>query len=193
MKPFLQFIRATLTGGILFLLPVVLVGAVIAKAFSFLLIISRPIALKLPDVAFGLDGSILVAIVLLVLLCFLGGLIFRSAKVKGLVVWMENGILSHLPGYSLVKSITAGAIGENTDNNLITVLVKDDEAWKIGFLSEERDGLCTVFLPEAPRHDSGEVVIVSSSVVKKVNVPVNTAARSLKNYGKGSIEWLMKG
>jgi len=67
MKPILSFIRATLTGGILFLLPVVLLVMLFVKAHDLLLKVSAPLAEKLPEIIFGFDGSNLVAVLLLIL------------------------------------------------------------------------------------------------------------------------------
>jgi len=192
MKPILAFLRTTLTGGIIFLLPVTLLIIVLKKAFDLLAQISAPIARKLPDFFFGLDGSKLIGILLLVLICIISGLAFRSVRLKRLVGKLEDNVLSLLPGYTLMKSITADAVGEKVDQSLQPVLVQDGDSWNIGFLVEEGEGLCTVFFPEAPRHDSGEVKIVPADTVKRVNVPSHLASRSLKSYGKGALKWTKK-
>ena len=192
MKSLLAFLRTTITGGIIFLLPITLLIIILKKAFQILEKISTPISSRLPDFFFGLDGSTIIGIILLVLLCFIGGLIFRSRLVKRWVVKLEDNVLCFLPGYTLVRSIAADAVGEKVERTLHPVLVQDGDSWNMGFLVEEADGLCTVFLPEAPRHDSGEVKIVPASLVKRINVPANLAARSLKNYGKGAASWINK-
>jgi uncharacterized membrane protein len=190
MKPLTQFIRHTLTGGILLLLPLVLLIMVLNKAHVMLLKISAPIAEKLPDIILGFDGSNLLAIILIVILCFIGGLMFRSANVRSWIAKFEETVLSLLPGYSMLKSIAADAVGQRGDQNLRSVLVEDDDSWNIGFLVEEKEELCMVFFPEAPRHDSGEVKIVPSSRVRKLDIPVNIVVKSLKSYGKGALAWM---
>jgi uncharacterized membrane protein len=108
---------------------------------------------------------------------------------------LEANVLTYLPGYSLLKSIVAGVVGEEIEHGLSTVMLynPDEDAWAIAFLVEEGDGLCTVFIPEAPRHDSGDVKIVPAANVKKVQVSSYKAAKSLKSYGKGAIQWLRNG
>lgn len=190
MKSIFQFLRTTLSGGILFLLPIVLLITILNKAHLMLVKISAPLAKMLPDFILGIDGSRLLAILLLVMGCFIGGLLIRSPRVKRGVSTLEENVLSYLPGYSLVKSIAADAIGEKIEHSMTTVLVQDGDTWNIGFLVEEGEGLCTVFFPEAPRHDSGEVKIVPAAMVRKIGVSSNKAARSLKSYGKGAIQWM---
>ena len=174
------------------MLPVTLLIIVLKKAFALLEQISAPIARRIPDFFFGLDGSKLIAILLLVLVCFIGGLAFRSQLIKRWVAKLEDNVLSLVPGYTLVKSITADAVGEKVDQSLQPVLVQDGDSWNIGFLVEEVEGLCTVFFPEIPRLDSGEAKIVPADTVKRVNVPANLASKSLRNYGKGALGWTKK-
>lgn len=190
MKSFTQFIRDTLTGGILFLLPLVLLIMVLNKAHVMLVKISAPFAKILPDIILGLDGSSVLAILLLIVLCFIGGLLVRSANIRRWIAKFEENVLSYLPGYSMLKSIAADAVGQRDDQNLHSVLVQDGDAWNIGFLVEEAEGWSTVFFPEAPRHDSGEVKIVPSSRVQKLDIPVNMVTKSLKSYGKGALAWM---
>lgn len=190
MKSLTQFVRHTLTGGILFLLPLVLLIMALNKAHLMLLKISAPLAKLLPEIILGLDGSNILAIFLLFVLCFIGGLFFRSARVRQGISKFEENVLSYLPGYSMVKSITTDAIGQRDDQSLHSVLVQDGDAWNIGFLVEEGGGWSTVFFPEAPRHDSGEVKIVPSSRVQKLDIPVNMVTKSLKSYGKGALAWM---
>ena len=108
MKTIVLFIRTTLTGGIIFLLPFVLLLMLFTKALAIILKISTPISKRLPDLILGLDGSILVAIFLLILICFLSGLLFRSLRVKKWVGILEENLMVYMPGYSLLKSISCG-------------------------------------------------------------------------------------
>lgn len=192
MKSFLQFVRTTLSGGILFLLPLVLLMGILNKAHEMFLKISKPLIGKLPNLIGNFDLHNLIAILILVSVCFISGLLFKLQLTKRWVRRLEENVLSYLPGYALLKSIVAGAVGEEIEHGLSTVLVynPDEQAWGIGFLVEEGDGLCTVFIPEAPRHDSGDVKIVPAANVKKVQVSSYKAAKSLKSYGKGALQWL---
>ncbi len=190
MKSFTKFLRATISGGILFLLPVVLVIMMLGKAHQIMVKISGPLANLLPDRLLGLDGSMILAVILLVFICFFAGLLIRSKKVKQQMGRLEDTLFVYIPGYLLLKSIAADTVGESEATALKPVVVKDGDAWKIGFLVEEKAGLSTVFIADAPRHDAGEVLIFPSELVKRINVPNNKVIQSLKNYGKGAIDWV---
>lgn len=192
MKPFFQFIRTTCTGGILFLLPVVLLIVVTGKAYSILRKVASPLTERMPDLILGLDGSTLLTIFLIVVICFLSGLLFRSPRVQKGISGLEENVLAYLPGYFMLKSITADSLGNSTSHDMTPVLVKDGDTWNIGFLVEEDEKHGTVFIPEAPRHDSGEVKIVPIGWVKKIDAGSSKAARSLKRYGMGAIAFVDK-
>jgi uncharacterized membrane protein len=190
MKSFLSFIKTTITGGVLFLLPVVLLIIIFGKALNILRKLSAPISEKLPTIIFGLDGSNLVAIALLILICFLSGLLFRSKFVRKWIKKLEDDVLIHLPGYVLIKSITAGAMGEKSDDDMLPVLIRDDETWNLAFLVEKGEKFSTVFIPDAPRHDAGEVKIIPTNRIEKLDISVNKFTQSIKTYGKGSSKWV---
>jgi uncharacterized membrane protein len=190
MKSLVAFLRATISGGILFLLPIVLVIMMLGHAHQIMVKISGPLATLLPDRLFGLDGSMILAVILLILICFFAGLLIKSKKVKQQMSRLEDTLFVYIPGYLLLKSIAADTVGEKEASALKPVMVKDGDAWKIGFLVEEKAGLCTVFVADAPRHDAGEVLIFPSELVKLINVPNNKVIQSLKNYGKGAIDWV---
>jgi uncharacterized membrane protein len=188
MKSVFSFIRSTLIGGIFFLLPVYLIFTLLYKLHLAAAKILAPLTHFLPENILGINAGKLVAILILVLICFFAGMLFRVSLVKRGIHYLEDRFLSHLPGYSLLKSKTSDTLGEKIDYYLSTVLVEEQHTWKLGLLIEEKEDLCTVYFPKAPRNDSGEVVTVSSFSVKKLNLPTKEALLHLKNFGRGNIQ-----
>jgi uncharacterized membrane protein len=190
MKSLLSFIRSTLTGGILFLLPVVLLIMLFGKAYHLLLKVSAPFAEKLPEIIFGFDGSNLLALLLLIFICFISGLLFRSTLVKGWITKIEDNILVNLPGYALIKTLTAGAIGEQSNTDMSPVLIHEEDSWSLAFLVEQGEKYSTVFIPEAPRHDSGEIKIILSNRIQKLDISAHKFTQSINTFGKGAMKWV---
>lgn len=190
MKSLLFFIRNTIAGGVLFILPVGILIFFFNKIDYILLKIASPIEHFLPKLILGFDGKRLVALVILLIICFLSGLFFRSVFVKKSLGYIEDNILVYIPGYNLFKSIAADAVGEKLDSNMTAVLVKDEENWNLGFLVEEGKTHSTVFLPEVPKHDSGEVKIVPNESVRKLNIKTSTFIKNLNAFGKGVVQFV---
>ncbi len=187
MKSFLIFMRATLTGGVLFLLPSVLLIIFLSKAYAILAKLSEPLSKRLPESVFGLSASILLTIGLLILICFLSGLVFRSVRVKKWVDKLENTLLINIPGYAMIKSITADTIGTKSEEMMQPITIRDGDTWNIGFLVEEGEKLCMVFIPDAPRYDAGEMRVVPSSTVHKLDITTKNFVKAIKTFGKGII------
>ncbi|MBA4320126.1 MAG: hypothetical protein C0412_17135 [Flavobacterium sp.] len=192
MKSISRFIANTFTGGILIMLPLVLIFVLFGKINNYLLKISEPIAKRLPDLFLGFNGSKLLAIILLILICFFCGLAFQSQLIRKWVGQLEENVLCHIPGYTMIKSVLVDAVGADVENNMTSVLVKEGDGWLIGYLVEENDAFCTVFLPGAPKPNLGRVKIVPLSTIKKIDVSTNDVALSIKNYGRDGLSWMKK-
>ena len=189
MKSILGFIRTTITGGILFLLPIILLIVIFTKAYNILHKLSAPISGKLPELIFGFDGSNLIALLLLIFICFVSGLLFRSKYVKNWIKKLEDNLLINVPGYALIKTITAGAMGKGTESDMTPILIHEDDSWGLAFLIEKGEKLSTVFIPDAPRHDAGEIKIIPTSRIKKLDISTSKFILSIKSFGKGAIHW----
>lgn len=190
MKSIISFIRTTITGGVLLLLPLILLVIIFSKAYTILHKLSAPISEKLPEIIFGFDGSNLIAIFLLIFLCFMSGLLFRSRLVKGWIQKIEDNVLVNFPGYALMKSITAGAVGKQSDTDMTPILIHEDDSWSLAFLVEKGEKFSTVFIPEAPRHDSGEVKIMPTDRIEKLDISVHKFTQIIKTFGKGANQWI---
>ena len=190
MKSFTNFITTTITGGILFLLPVTLLYIILHKAYLILGNIAQPLIDGSPAVIFGLSGARIVVMILILVLCFFSGLLFRLPQTKKWIKKLEDNFICYLPGYTLMKSITADAVNQKVDVKMESVLVKDGDMYILGFLTEEKNNYCTVFLPGSPQHDSGEVKLVPSHLVTRIKFPVNKAVKSIKAFGIGVSEYM---
>lgn len=171
------------------MVPLFLIIVLFGKANTYLLTISEPIAKRLPDIFLGFDGSKLLAIILLILICFFCGLAFQSQFIRKWIEKLEENVLCHVPGYSFVKSVMVDAVGANVENNMTSVLVKEGEGWIVGFLIEENEDLCTVYLPGSPKPSLGRIKIVPTPSIQKIGVRTNVVAQCLKNFGRGALSW----
>ena len=112
MKSLTAFLKMTIVGGALYLIPIVLILVVLGKVHGMTIKLVAPIAqgLELHDIG-GVNAARLLAIVVVVLACFLAGLFARTAVAQQFVGWLERAILSNLPGYSLVSTLGADVAG----------------------------------------------------------------------------------
>ena len=188
MKRILQFLRTTLVGGILFLVPIVVLAVVLDKALVLTRRIVDPLAEHLPvHSVIGLRTPILLAIALMVLFCFLAGLLAHAAFARRLVNRLETAVLSRMPGYELMKRAGESMLGVEKESSYVVVLVRLDDTWQLALQTGQLDnGLLAVFIPEAPGLQSGAVHFITADRVRPTGVPLAAAMKILQQYGAGS-------
>jgi uncharacterized membrane protein len=106
MKRILQFLRTTLVGGLLFLVPIIVLVVILGKALAIAHKLVDPLAERLPvHSAIGLRTPMLLAVAIIVLFCFLAGGLARTALAKKLVRSLETAVLADVPGsvYSMTQ------------------------------------------------------------------------------------------
>jgi uncharacterized membrane protein len=188
MKPLLNFARATLIGGLLFLVPIVALIILLGKALALAHKFVDPLAAQIPfESVFGLRTPLLLAIGLLVLFCFLAGFFARTALARKIVRGLEDTVLSKVPGYAFLKGMSESMLGVEQGSAFPAVLVRFDDAWQIGLQVDvlEHD-LVAVYVPGAPAANAGAVYFMNRERVAPVNLPMSAALKCLKQFGVGS-------
>ena len=194
MKKVLQIIKSTIIGGILFLVPVVLLIVIIEKAFNISQKIITPFTRQFSGkYVAGIAMQEFIVIVLLLLICFIAGLLASAKAASNFVATIETYILNHVPGYMFLKKVGEGMIGIEDKNDLKVVLVKVDDAWQLAFLIEQvNEGLFTVFVPDAPSLWSGAVYYIEKDKMRLTDITHKQAIASLRGLGFGSGELIRK-
>lgn len=188
MKKLFSFIRTTFIGGLFFIVPIVLLVFIFGKVIEIFRKIVAPIAENISITIFGEHAlSRVIAIAILILICFFAGLLAKTKKARQLKEWVEDNILSNIPGYSLLKGMGENAAGLESENLKEVVLVDVEEVWQIGFLMERLDDdLNAVFIPGAPNPMSGDVVFVKWDRLKIIDITGISAMKISKKLGVDS-------
>jgi len=183
------FIKATLVGGLLFLLPLVVVVLIIGKAFQISMMVAKPLGALIPIDSVGGVAlvNILAALVILVL-CYLAGLLARVSGVKRKVAGLEELLVAAIPGYAFAKTMVSGVVkAEDEVGKMTPVLVRLDDYKQIAFEVERTPGgNVVIFLPGAPNPWSGSVAYVSEDRVETLDMTPQAAIKNLRVLGRGS-------
>jgi uncharacterized membrane protein len=188
MKSTLDFIKTMIIGGIIFFIPLVILLIVIQKASQITSVLVGPI-IKLLDITniFGIGAEILISIINMLFLLYLGGLIARTTKAKTAIAKLESSLLSKIPGYDILKKTGESFAGFESENSLLTVLARIEDAWQLAFLIEEIEGeQYAVYIPGAPNPMSGSVYFLEKNRIKKTTIPMKDAMKCLRGLGSGS-------
>jgi uncharacterized membrane protein len=187
-----KFLKATIVGGLLFLLPLILVVVLLGHAIRVAGKVAHPLLEFLTlDKVIGPAGEEFVAGVMLLVIAMAAGLIARTVVGKTLMQWSETSFLGGLPQYRMVKSMAEGFAQIENSEDLKPALVNVEEGWQIGYLLEQlHNGWVAVFLPQAPTPMSGNVMYLPGERVRPLAITMVEAMSIVKRMGIGSAKAL---
>ena len=190
MRSILDFVKTTVLGGAIFLLPFAAILLVVIKAGKMAVDTATPLAEKLPIS----KGEAVLAVYVggtffLVLVAFAAGLFARSFRIeKDAASFLEDKVLNKLPPYIAVRKYTDRLAGleTQTKEERKPVLVRMHNGWQLGFLADTfSDGYVAVFMSGAPDPSSGVVQIVSADQITLLNISYQDALACLEQSGRG--------
>lgn len=201
MERLKSFFTTSILGGLTVLLP----GAIILIVFSWIFDkvagLIEPLTHLLlqtlgdgPFAKFIAQASIIVCIAIL---CFMTGLIQKTKLGQMLFNQLEK-TLGKLPGYVMVKETIQQFTERKKSPFSSVVLVRpfdSEDVWMTGFVTDQhaeqnemKGGMVTVFCPTGPNPTTGAIMHLPTTRIKRVNVSVESAMRSIISCGAGSKE-----
>ena len=195
MRQIWNFVKATVLGGIVFLLPIAATVVVVVKAGRMAADTATPLAEKLP---FPKGEAVLAVYVIgtiaLVLLSFAAGAFARSVRIESdAVSFLEDRILNKFPPYAAIRKHADRLAGMDTSEDLKPALVRVHDGWQIGFLVDAfSDGHIVVFIPGAPDPSSGVVQIISSDNITPLDISNQDTLACLERSGCGLADLLAR-
>lgn len=188
MKAIGEFIKSTLIGGLLVILPLGILAMLVLKIVGMLQPVAAPIVQWFPV---GLRFPTVIVGVLLLLACSVAGLLARTRVGSGAGTYFEDAILNYIPGYSTVRSLTRRIGNVEESERFAPALVELEDALVPAFVVEEHaDGRRTVFVPSAPTPAVGAIYIMTAERVHLVDVPFLKSVKCVSSWGAGSAELL---
>jgi len=191
-----NFLKTTVLGGVLFLVPVVVLIAILEKALG----VAQKAAVPLADVIFRgtflhdhAYVSDLLALGLLLVVCFLAGLAAKTSFARKSVDALEKKVLAKVPTYDSVKSKFLATLQSQSQEGeaMRPVLARFEDSWQIAFEVERiPGGIITVYVPGAPDPWSGSVCFMTEDRIQAIDPPMSPVMKTLKDLGKGSNEQL---
>ena len=190
MRSLYGFLRSTLIGGFLFLLPVGILVIVLAKLVVYARRAGDAIHARLFPAAAGDFLPTLIAILLLLLLAFAAGAFARTRLGLRLFGSLEGTILARIPAYVLVRQTVAdlsgGSVRLTAEAETEVVTVRLDDMTVLGFLVERRaDGSAVVFLPGAPTALSGSVALIEADRIAPTGLKPTDVVQGMRRLGAG--------
>jgi uncharacterized membrane protein len=197
MEKLKNFLKTSLLGGVVVILPVAILASVTLWIFNLVTGLIEPLTrLLISDSQLNEKAAEILVIILIVLACFFVGVLVRTQLGDFLYRFIETRILKLAPGYSMIKETVLQIFGSKKDSpfsSVALVQVFGNETLMTAFVTDKHeDGSFTVFVPTGPNPTSGLIYHLEGRYVHPADIPVQDAMRSIISCGAGSAQ-LMQG
>ena len=189
MKTLLAAVRKLAISGFFFLLPIVVILVIIAKAWNALTSIGTKMAAIFGVSSIvGFKGSHIFTGLLMLAICIVCGLLVRVSFVAGFHNAVEGWMSKYIPGYDAYKAIAEEKLQNKTRIlPYASALIRQHEYWLPAYVIEhDPDGNYVLFVPDVPETNKGHVLLAKESDVRLIaSLSANQLDASLKSMGKG--------
>ena len=181
--------KTTILGGLLFLIPLAFLAIVLGKAYQVSMVVAHPIDTLMPvDTVAGVAAVNVLAVLLIVLVCFLAGMAARRGWMAARVQKLDGLLIDAIPGYAVAKGMIGSVASEAGESNVLTpVMVRFDDYHQIAFEVERDEDWSVVFLPGAPSTWAGSTVVVERHRVRDLDVPMHQTVKLMRVLGRGTL------
>lgn len=188
MKTLAEFTKTTLIGGVLIILPIYVAVLLLAKTVRGLLALLAPVTAQIPA---GVEFRQVVAVLLLVAVCFVVGVVVRTGPGLRAKNAFEQAVLEKLPGYTFLRGLVKRLTGHSEEHMLEPALVEIEDALVPALIVEKLDdGSYTVLVPSAPTPMAGSIYILPGERVHPVDIPFAKAIGVFSKWGAGAGEFV---
>ncbi len=185
MKNFLTHLRNRIIAGIIFLIPILAVMKSVknlwdkmSKGGSYIV---ELLGLK---AIFGTAAVPIANTLILLLLFYAFGYLVKISFLTRFRDWLENSVLKYVPGYLTVKAQIMQKVNPAKDTRQ-PVIVNTSVGNRYGLLVEEKEGFATVFFPNCPDTNNGQVWLEPVEKITKLSMEPQPFLKSIQQFGKG--------
>ena len=185
-KTFSESIVRPLVAGMIIVIPLYLVILLLLKTVQSLVGLLRPLTALLPE---GLAHETILALLLLLVVCFLTGFAVRTPKGRAWRARIGGPFFQKIPGFALFQGLTEQLTGAGRETSWKPALVEIEDALVPGFIIEAIDEeRLTVFVPSSPTPLAGAIYVLERARVHPVDVPLTHALKTVSQWGAGCKE-----
>lgn len=181
--------KTTILGGIIFLAPLAIVAIILNKVFQISVTVAKPLGRFMPLETFaGIASVNILAILLIVFICYIAGLIARRAFFSSRLQRLDGILVDLVPSYAIFKGMVGSASSDEALASMMApVLVRFDDYEQVAFEIERGETHSVVFLPGSPSAWSGSSIIADNQRIRKLNIPTHQATKLLRAFGRGTL------
>ena len=186
-----HFLKTSLLGGLVVILPVAILVSVSVWIFDLIASWIQPLTrIVIKDTQTNEFIAETFVIILIVAACFFVGVLVRTRLGGFFYNQVETRILRLAPGYSMINETVLQLFCSRKDSPFSSVALAQifcNSTMATCFITDTHDdGSYTVFVPTGPNPTSGLIYHLRGKYVHPVSIPVQDAMRSIISCGAGS-------
>jgi uncharacterized membrane protein len=184
-----DFIKTTIIGGLLVIVPIVAVLAVLGFIMWSAINIIAPLAGRLPiETVGGFIWALFFTVFLLLGFSFLAGLFVQMRIGQLTQQRVESFLMKRVPGYHMFRNLTRQLVGqEGLEFAPALVDLQGSGALVLGLIVEEHmEGYFTVFVPNSPAVTLGQVYFLPGDRVQRMEARLVDVVNCLTQWGMES-------
>ena len=190
-----SFLKTSLLGGVVVILPIAILVSVTLWLFNLVSGLIEPLTLFLiKDSQLNEYIAEIFVIILIIAACFFVGVLVRTRLGGFLYRVIESRILKLAPGYSMIKETVIQIFGSKSESPFSSVALAQifcNETQVTCFITDKHEnGMYTLFVPTGPNPTSGLIYHLDEKYVHPVDIPVQDAMRSIISCGAGTAKLL---
>jgi len=186
-----HFLKTSLLGGVVVILPVAILVSVSVWIFDLIASWIQPITnVVIKDSQINEFIAETFVIILILTTCFFVGLLVRTRLGGFFYRLVETRILQLAPGYSMIKETVLQVFGNRKNSPFSSVALAQifcNSTLATCFITDTHEnGSYTVFVPTGPNPTSGLIYHLEGKYVHPVEISVQDAMRTIISCGAGS-------
>lgn len=186
-----NFFRTTALGGLVAILPLVLIIIFFRWILNLIQKYLEPLVTLIPtDSELMIVALYIIAVVAIILLFFLLGLFIRTSVGRFFRTALENQYLSKIPGYNLARETVMQFFGKQKSffREVVLVDIFNSGSLMTGFITDDHEDsdFITVFVPTGPNPTSGNIYHVLKEKTIRTTTTVDIGMKSIISCGAGS-------
>ena len=186
MQAMIKFIKTTVMGAIVVIIPMAVILLVLADVFNKLMTATDPLT---KNMTLGPLSNAIIAVLFVVLVIilvfFIAGLLLNSFWGESIKNWLESKIFENIPMFSTIKQLTQRIAGiESSNFPVVEIDLYGTDVKVLGIAVEKlSDGRLMVYAPSSPMITVGQLYIVPADRAKQLDVSIPDTINCLSKLG----------
>ena len=186
MNNFTEFVKTTVIGGLVVIVPLAIIVFVVGDTVHTLIEVTKPLTTGFPFGPFvNALLAVLIVVLVIVAICFVAGFLLSTFWGRTAKNWLEKRVLERVPMYSTLRGLTQRFAGmEDADYPVVEADLFGSGSRVLGVLVDELpDGRKVVYVPSSPMVTLGQLYILSASRVTETELSMAETIGCLSQMG----------